>query len=234
MTGTRRRGSFTREGSAAVKPDLFAGKHVMLKGARELRAEDVAPQVRARFASRLRARTWTRADGVEITCTEWQGALNTDGHGVVQIVGRPRQRFALAHRLAYAIAHDVCPGGLVVDHFACDNRRCCDPAHLRLTTPEGNTPAIYGSPSTIRREPPARPLRAIVDGQLVTYPSVDACFADMERRAVARHGPRCEHGFFYCTKCQRPAARPSARAVANTWSDEPGGANVAEGRVSAL
>lgn len=211
-------------------PDLFEGKHVLLKGARELLAVDVTAEVRARFAARLRPRTWTPAGGEEITCAEWPGAVNTDGHGVMRIGAR----LVLTHRLAYALAHEVCPAGLVVDHFRCSNRRCCEPMHLRLTTPEGNTPAIYGARTrTAGRE--ARAIRAIFDGRLVTYPSVDAMFAAMERRAIARRGPRCKHGYFSCTTCRAAPSEEARPMPTNTWSDEPTrAATVAERRVPVL
>ena len=43
----------------------------------------------------------------------------------------------LAHRLAYELTIGDIPGDLTVDHL-CRNRRCCNPAHLRLLTNEEN------------------------------------------------------------------------------------------------
>lgn len=63
-------------------------------------------------------------------CLVWQGPLSSTGYGVVCENG-DRQ---YAHRLAWKVANgrDV-PAGHVVDHI-CHNRRCVDPAHLRVAT----------------------------------------------------------------------------------------------------
>lgn len=183
------------------------GRHHILKGARELALDEIAPAVRARFAASLRA-------SGERGCMVWAGALNGDGYGVVVIAPRPRRRYALAHRVAYAIAHGTCPP-LLLDH-TCETRACCEPSHLRPTTEEGNTPGIYDAPALARSRPAAKPITC-VNG--LVFRSVDALFAYIDALAEERHGPRCKHGWRYCAPCKRDAA-PAAFAVArNTWSD---------------
>lgn len=72
------------------------------------------------------------------------------------------------------------------------------------------------------RPAPPRPIRALeADGEIVEYPSVDALFAELERRAVARYGrPRCPHGFFFCRSCSTSTPARAETPRVNTWSDE--------------
>lgn len=47
-----------------------------------------------------------------------------------------------AHRFAYEAAKGAIPDGLQVMH-RCNNKRCCNPAHLKLGTPSENTQDAY-------------------------------------------------------------------------------------------
>lgn len=38
------------------------------------------------------------------------------------------------HRFRYEREVGVVPEGMELDHFVCDNRRCCNPQHVRPTT----------------------------------------------------------------------------------------------------
>lgn len=115
--------------------DLLAGRHVEIKGCRELRADEISAAIADRFRARLR-RT---ASG----CLIWTGATNADGYGVVRIAP---DRLVLAHRLAIALALGVCPRDRVGDHFRCRTPACCELEHLRLATLEENSPGLYGFP----------------------------------------------------------------------------------------
>lgn len=88
--------------------------------------------VRERFASKV----VPRGD-----CRNWSGARNHDGYGRFTIGG---DEF-LAHRLAYAWAHDRdVPTGLEI-HHTCDNRKCVNPNHLEAISHAANVDATAKS-----------------------------------------------------------------------------------------
>lgn len=74
---------------------------------------------------------WAKVDrsGGEAACWPWTGRTDHHGYGFLSW----RWNEVGAHRLAYALAHGPIPEGQVVRH-ACDNPRCCNPAHLLLGT----------------------------------------------------------------------------------------------------
>lgn len=112
---------------------MLEGRHVELRGARELRVDAIAAAAVERFAARLLA-------DLSTGCVRWMGATNGDGYGIVRVAP---DRLVLAHRLAIALADGICPGDRVGGH-TCGDRRCCRREHLELITPEENTPGIYG------------------------------------------------------------------------------------------
>lgn len=66
-------------------------------------------------------------------CWPWKGAVTTHGYGNAAHKGR---NFG-AHKLAYIFAGGHVPDGLEILH-SCDNRLCCNPAHLGVGTKKDN------------------------------------------------------------------------------------------------
>jgi hypothetical protein len=68
-------------------------------------------------------------------CHIWQGQRNKDGYGIVWFNGRKH----LVHRLRYEREVGPVPPDMEMDHFFCDNRPCCNTAHVRPVTHRENT-----------------------------------------------------------------------------------------------
>jgi hypothetical protein len=87
------------------------------------------------FASkefRLEERFWAKVDkrGPD-DCWPWQASLDEGGYGQFDQ--------DQAHRVAWMMAHGDIPEGLVVRHYVCDYRRCCNVAHMKLGTRRQNS-----------------------------------------------------------------------------------------------
>jgi len=80
------------------------------------------------FFSHLQGVDWER-------CWEWGGSRTAQGYGDFRGGGI----HWLAHRYAYVRFVGPIPEGLVLDHVVCDNRGCCNPAHVLPSTHRENT-----------------------------------------------------------------------------------------------
>jgi len=79
------------------------------------------------FTPEREARFWRMVDKRSDGCWLWTGALTDTGHGQCKVLGG----IVRVHRLTWILARQAdIPDDLVIRHLMCNNRRCCNPAHL--------------------------------------------------------------------------------------------------------
>jgi hypothetical protein len=90
-------------------------------------------------------------------CWNWLLGKDRSGYGrmKVQLGSRDRFRATSAHRYAYELFIGAIPHGACVLH-RCDNRACCNPAHLFVGTQQDNIRDMHAKgrgPKGYKRNP---------------------------------------------------------------------------------
>ena len=88
------------------------------------------------FADKELSSFWAKVDRKDDinVCWEWMGCLYNDGYGAIKANGRNMR----THRMSMMIHlnREIITGMYIL--HACDNRKCCNPHHLREGTAKEN------------------------------------------------------------------------------------------------
>ncbi len=90
-------------------------------------------------AETLEARFWAKVDRQDpAACWEWTASLTPNGYGQMAWRADGKKVRVYAHRFSVELDGREIPDGEQVDHL-CRNRRCVNPAHLEVVSPQTNT-----------------------------------------------------------------------------------------------
>jgi hypothetical protein len=87
---------------------------------------------RAAVRAARERRFWTNIEKTD-KCWNWRGRIGNSGYGSTHYNGRPTS----ASRVALELSGQLAPLGAFVLH-SCDNKLCCNPAHLRWGSAQDN------------------------------------------------------------------------------------------------
>ena len=118
----------SRDDREPVHPDLWGNRPRVIGG----RVVD----------EKFERRFWKKVDckGGPEACWTWIKGKDPTGYGIFYISNsKNSKKRTQAHIVAYQLEVGPIPEGLVIDHFRCANKPCCNPAHLEPVTNEENT-----------------------------------------------------------------------------------------------
>lgn len=90
------------------------------------------------ITEQLKKRFWSKVDKkLEHECWPWLASIRS-GYGAFRVAGRVYS----GHRVSYVLTHGEPEPGLIIGH-KCDNRVCCNPAHLEaISVVKNNRDAV--------------------------------------------------------------------------------------------
>jgi hypothetical protein len=144
-------------------------------------------------ARTLAERLWEKVTrGAASECWEWRGGLGSSGYGTIK---NEANRVRASHRVAYEVHHGVALNSEQHVCHSCDNRKCCNPAHLWIGTNSDNVA------DRVRKGRSGRAPRSLSDGLVrslammigegFTNKALAAAYSVKENRiSEIRHGKR--------------------------------------------
>src|ERR1017187_5361843 len=107
-----------------------------------MQTKSIPPELLAQLLSeKFQNRFWSHVDRRgENECWPWRKGVDTHGYGQTSLTINGNRNIFLSHRLVWAFANRrEPPSGFLVIHSCVSNRRCCNPAHLRIGTHQDNS-----------------------------------------------------------------------------------------------
>lgn len=149
--------------------------------------------ISAELAAILATRILQTVTRTEAGC--WHRTAYQNGTGYTRIFCGPKgeRMYLLAHRVMYVAAYGPIPEKATIDHI-CENRSCCNPAHLRIIPFGDNVLRSKGNPFAIN----ARKTHCIHGHELPPYVrggkrKCRPCARDAQRRySAARRAARAK------------------------------------------
>lgn len=133
------------------KTSQYCSKHCSATALARRRFGDLTERFRRRVAA-----------GGPDECWPWTGSSRKNGYGYLEVAGKK----ILAHRLAFRLATGAIDPLLLVCH-SCDNRPCCNPAHLWQGTHGDNADDMASKGRGVKRQGSKHPLARLTESGVI-------------------------------------------------------------------